>query len=326
MALTLTELESVTNDYFMADNRKAVDIYFNDSFLMDYTMNKKKGIFKRYNGGKRIKIPLSYDGQEGGFYNKTSTLSSEDKESVNAAFFYQKHAYGNATIHRNDELENAGEYAEVELATQKIEGAQKTCRKKIAKEIYTQAVDGADEITGLKSLCFGSSSTAYGSIAEDDLVATDGTKPWKAVNTTSAASICLALIRTLRSSAKISDGPKGKPDIGITTETLFNVISAILQTQQRFTQDADTVKAGFTHLVFEGMIIAADDYCSSGYFFALNSEFIGWAIHTLGYFARTAWADLLPTGTPAKSMKIFWDGNFVCKNRKANAGQSGITS
>jgi len=325
MALTLTELEATTKDYFLADNRKAIDIYFNDSFYMDYSMNKKKAILKRYPGGKKIKCHLNYDGQEGGFYDKNSTLSSDDKESVNAAFFSTKHAYGNATIHRNDELENAGAYAEVELVATKLEGAQKTCRKKIAQQIYANNGDGAKEITGIKAMCFGAAGTAYGELAENDLVAADGTKPWKAVNTAVTAPISLSVIRTLRSSAKISDGPGGKPNIGVTTETLFNIVSNILQTQQRFTTDSDTVKAGFTHLVFEGMIIAADDYCDSGYLFCLNSNNIGFAIHQKGYFSRTAWADLLVTGLPAKSMKIFWDGNMVCNNRKAHAGQSLLT-
>jgi len=92
MTLTFTELESITQDYFLADERKAIDIYFNDSFLIDYLMNKKKGIWERPNGGKTIRIPLSYDGQEGGFYSKTSTLSSDDREAINAAFYRWKHA------------------------------------------------------------------------------------------------------------------------------------------------------------------------------------------------------------------------------------------
>jgi hypothetical protein len=325
MALTLTELEATTKDYFLADNRKAIDIYFNDSFYMDYSMNKKKAILKRYPGGKKIKCHLNYDGQEGGFYDKNSTLSSDDKESVNAAFFSTKHAYGNATIHRNDELENAGAYAEVELVATKLEGAQKTCRKKIAQQIYANNGDGAKEITGIKAMCFGAAATAYGEIAENDLASADGTKPWKAVNTTAAAAISLSAIRTLKSSAKISDGPNGKPNVGLTTEALFNIVSSILQNQQRFTQDSETVKAGFTNLVFEGMIIAADDYCPTGYLYLLNTAYCGWAIHTQGFFARTQWADLLPTGTPAKSLKIFWDGNHICTNRKAHAGQSGLT-
>lgn len=325
MPYTITELEAVTRDYFMADNRKAVDIYFNDSFAMDYFMNKKKGIMERPNGGKKIQIPLNYDGQEGGFYTKTDTLSSDDKETIANAYFYWKHAYGNGTIHRNDELENAGEYAEVSLVASKLEGAQKTVRKKIAQQIYSAGADTASGLTGLKAMCFGGSTVAYGGIKESELVAADGSTPWKANNVTAAAQIQLAIIRTLRSSAKISDGPGGKPDIGLTTETLFNIISGILQTQQRFTEDKDQAKAGFTTLVFEKMTIAADDYCDSGYFFAINSNYFGFAIHAKGYFARTQWADLMVNGTAAKSIKILWDGNQVCSNRKAHAGQSGLT-
>lgn len=308
----------------MADNRKAVDIYFNDSFFMDLFMKKKKGLWERPNGGKKIRIPLSYDGQEGGFYSKASTLSSDDKESINAAFFPWKHVYGNATVHRLDELENSGAYAEVQLVQSKLEGAQKTARKKIAQQIYSAAGDNALELTGLRALTCGAAAVNYGGIAENDLVATDGTKPWAAGNTSAAASISLAVIRTLRSAAKIGDGPGGKPDVGLTTEALFNIVSSILQVQQRFTKD-DSVRAGFTHLVFEEMLIAADDYDPSGYFFVVNSNYLGFAIHEQGYFSRTPWGDLLPSGTPAKTLKIFWDGNLICSNRKAHKSQSSLS-
>ena len=47
MPLTFTELQSITNDYFIINNRKAVDIYFQDSFLMYKFMDKKAGIMER---------------------------------------------------------------------------------------------------------------------------------------------------------------------------------------------------------------------------------------------------------------------------------------
>lgn len=327
MALTFNELQSITNDYFMAQNKKAIDIYFNSSFLMYKFMDKKAGIMERPSGGPSYRIPLQYDGQEGAFYSRGETLSSDSREIMNAAYFWPKHAYGNATIYRSDEQECAGSYAEVQLVTQHIEAAQKTCRKTIAQNIYANNADTAKEITGLTKACFGAATLAYGGIVENDLVASDLTKPWKAVNTTSAAAISLAAIRTLRSTAKISDGAGGKPDTGITTETLFNIISGILQVQQRFQEDKDTVKAGFTNLVFEGMTISADDYCGSGYLFLLNSKFYGWAIHKDGFFQRTPWGDLTnaPSGVAGKTMKIFWDGNQVVSNRKAHAGQSGLS-
>jgi hypothetical protein len=323
MALTFTELNSITNDYFAADNKKALDIFFNDSFLMDRFMKNKKGLWERPSGGDYIRIPLSYDGQEADFYTRGQALSSDDRESINSARFSWKNAYGNATIYRPDELKNAGEYAEVQLVATKVEQAQMSIRKKLAQSIYLANSDGAAAITGLLSCCFGTSSAAYGNIAEDDLVAADLTKPWAAKNTTTTEGISLAVIRTLKSSAKISDGPGGKPDTGVTTEALFNIISGILQTQQRFTEDKDTAKAGFTNLVFEGMTIAADDYNPAGYLILLNSKHYGWAIHSNGYFARDPWGKL--PDVAGKSMKIYWDGNQIVNNRKAHAGHSNLS-
>jgi hypothetical protein len=63
MALPFEELEAITNDYFMADGGKAVDIYFNTSFLLNYLMQKQSGLWERPNGGEKIRVPLEYDGQ-----------------------------------------------------------------------------------------------------------------------------------------------------------------------------------------------------------------------------------------------------------------------
>jgi hypothetical protein len=98
MAFTYEELESVTDDYFMLDDGKAADIYFQTSFLLNYLIDQKKGLWERPNGGEEIRVPLEYDGQESGFYAKGDTLSSDDRESVNAAKFEWKHAFGNATV------------------------------------------------------------------------------------------------------------------------------------------------------------------------------------------------------------------------------------
>lgn len=325
MALTFTELEAITTDYFMADGKSAVDIYFKPSFLLNYLMKEKKGLWERPTGGSRFRVPLQYDIQAGGSYSRGDTLSSDDKESVNAAYFYPKHYYGNATVYRVDELSANGEYEEVSLINSKLLGAQNKISIDLATDLYANALDSAKQITGLRSLCSETSTTAYGGIAEDDLVAADLTKPWEGKTTTTSENISLAVIRTLASSAKIHSGKGGKPNIGVTTETLFNIIAALLQVQQRFTQDSDTVKAGYTNLIFEEKILAADDYCTSGYLFLLNSDFVGFAIYASAYFARTPWGDLTVTGQSAKSMKIFWDGNMICNNRKSHAAHSSLS-
>ena len=323
MSLSMTELESITLDYFLANGGKAVDIFFKSSFLLDYLLNKRMGIFERPNGGEKIRIPLNYSDAEGGFFTRADPLSSDDRVSINAAFFHWKHAYGNATIYHTDELAANGDLGMVQLVAQKAENAQSTCRDVLAKTIYGAGGDEAETLTGLRSLTNTTTSRAYGGIAEDDLVASDGTKPWHAVFDTTSEAMSLAVLQAMRSSAKITDGADGKPNVGVTTETLYNNVSRILQVQQRFTTDTDTAKAGFTHLVYEGMILAADDFCPAGHAFALNTKYLGFAIHQNGFFARQPWVDLI--GPLGRTMKILFHGNMVCSNRKAHAGHSNLS-
>ena len=70
VSITLSdELEMITDDYFCADDGKAVDIYYDESFLVNYFMKQHKGLWKRPSGGDQISVPLSYDIQEGGLNN-----------------------------------------------------------------------------------------------------------------------------------------------------------------------------------------------------------------------------------------------------------------
>lgn len=322
--MTLEELNEITNDYFLLDDGKATDIYFVTSWLMNYLMKQQKGLFERPSGGLKIRIPIEYDESEGGWYDRNDPLSSDDREIIDAAHFHWKHAYANATIYRTDELMNAGEYAEVQLVASKIKNAQKTCTKKIATELYAAGGDSAKTITGLLSLCSTATTTPYGSLTQAGVVSANGDTPWQGNVTAIGAAISLDRIRTLKSTAKIHDGADGKPNVGTTTETLFNKLMSLLQTQQRFVQEKDTVKAGFQNLVFEGTVIAADDYCPAGDLFVGNSNHLGFAIHQRGYFARTAWMDL--SGPAGQTMKIFWDGNLICNHRKSCALGTGLTA
>jgi len=323
--LSFAELDSITNDYFMAKGGQAVDIYFRTSYLLDLLMNKKRGIFIRPSGGEKIRVPLNYSDAEGGFFTRSDPLSSDDRESINAAFFHWKHAYGNATVYVTDELQSNGDLAAIQFVNQKIENAQKTCANWLAKYLYADVTDGAPALTGLGSLVSTDTSRTYGGIAEDDLVAADGTKPWHAVFDTSAATLTPAILSALRSAAKLGDGPDGKPDNITTTEALFNSVAQVLEIQNRFVKDEDTAKVGFQHLVYQGATVAADDFCPSGHAYAINSNYFGFAVHQQGLFQRQAWTDLPPGGPLGRTMKILWHGNTVCSNRKAHAGHSNLS-
>jgi len=325
MATMTSELDEITQDYYdLEDGKMARDIYFNTSFLLNYFIKQQKGIWERPSGGFQIRVPLEYDGQNAEFYSRGDTVSSDDRESITSVVFDWKHAYGNATVYRIDGLKNAGEYAVVQMVNQRVSGAQKSITKLLADSIYDAPGGSAERLTGLLACCNETATLAYGGKAENDIVAVDGTLPWEGKVNSDGGAISLPKIRTACSTAKLRDGAGGKPDIIVTTETLYNVLSDILQAQQRFTESTATVEAGFTGLKFEGKEIFPDDYCPAGYFFALNSKNIGFAVHKEGLFMRTKWK-VIPDSPEDKTMKIYFDGNQVVNNRKAHIAYSGLT-
>lgn len=322
MALTYGEMEAVTKNWFLS--KEAQDIYSQESFLVNYLLKQQKGLFRKVGGGRYIDIPLFYDLQNGGFYAKGDTLNSDDVTAVNKAQFAIKHVYGNATYYRIDRLENNGEYADVDLLTTRISGAQKKVSATIAGSIYDSPGGSSSRLTGLRALCNETSTTAYGGIAEDDLVATDGTKPWEGKMSSTTTAVSLDLILTLRRLAKVGDGPKGKPDLVVTTETIFQKFLSLLQIQQRLTEGKETAKAGFTGVWYAGCDIFPDDYCPSSHVFALNSNHLGIAIHKDGDFVRLPWS-MVPDSPDDRTMKIFLDCNLITNNRKAHQGYSAVS-
>lgn len=325
MATMANELDEITQDYYeLEGGNLARDIYFNTSFLLNYFIKQQKGIWERPTGGFEIRVPLEYDGQNADWYSRGSTISSDDREALTSVVFPFRHAYGNATIYRIDGLKNAGEYAVVQMVNQRLSGAQKSITKLLAESIYDMPGGSSERLTGLLACCNEDATLAYAGKAEDDIVAVDGTKPWKGRVNSTGGAISLPKIRTACSTAKLRDGKGGKPDIIVTTETLYNVLSDILQAQQRFTESTATVEAGFTGLKFEGREIFPDDYCPDGYFFALNSNNIGFAVHKEGLFMRTKWK-VIPDSPEDKSLKIYFDGNQIVNNRKAHIAYSGLS-
>ena len=196
--------------------------------------------------------------------------------------------------------------------------------KLLAGSIYDAPGGSTKRLTGLRACCNATTTTAYGGIQEADLVSADGSTMWKGRVVATATALTLNVLRTARTTAKLRDGANGKPDLIVTTETNWNTLADILQAQQRFTEGAKTAKAGFTGLHFEGADIFPDDFCPASHMFFVNSAHIGFAVHKDGYFMRTKW-DKIPDSPEDKTMKIYWDGNLIVNNRKAQLMYSSIS-
>jgi hypothetical protein len=320
----LTQLDAVTNDYFMIEDGKAQDNYFETSFLLDHFLKQKKGLFKRPSGGMQIRVPIRYDGNKAGFYTRGGTLDSSKQEAITEVHFAWKHLYGNATILRIDTLKNAGPEAMIDLVTEELEGAQESLRDLAATSLYLGLEGDAENFTGVNSLTETTSSTDYGGFSEDDIVSADGTKVWAGKGSSTTTVLSLSAIRDMRTAAAYGKGKQLQPDLIATDEANYNTLLAILQTQQRFTEGVKTAKAGFSGVHLEGCDVFPDRYCPASNMYALNSAHVGFAIHKKGMFEKTPW-EFIAGSARDKTMKIFLDGNFVCNNRRANYRHSDIS-
>ena len=319
-----TELDAITDDYYMADGKAATDIHFNSSFLLNWFMKQQKGLWKRPGGGIYMVTHFMFDQGVSGAYEKADPLSSDDREILNAARFLIKHYYSNATIYRTDELANSGGAELVDLVTNKVSNAQESITSDLATDLYGDSGDTAKYLTGLKTLTSETTSATYGGVAETDLLSSDGSYNWEGKTDSDAKVISLDLFRDMATACKLKDGKMGKIDLVTMPEALFNPVLSILQLQQIYTEAKETVDAGFTGVKFEGKKLVADDYCPSANMFGVNSNFVGFGIHKNGYFVRDKWRKL--DGPMGRTMKILWDGNLICNNRKAHIRYSSVTA
>lgn len=315
MALSRTELESVTNDYFLLDGGKAWDQYFLSNYLINRSMKKP---LKKLSGGKQIKIPLTYDKLQGGSFSGLDTFDISRQDITNSALFDWKNYYVNVTVTFDDETENAGPEEMVDLVVTKLENAQMTIQDDLGDDLYGDGTaNGSKVLTGLLALFNTTTTTAYGDIQQADMA------KWSASVTTTSEAFTSPVIRTMRTNAKVGDGIMDKPRLIVTTDTLFDNWLNQLQAHQRMASP-QAAKAGFDGVqLLDQAEIFSDGKCPSGYAFALNEKHWGFVVHNRAFFARSQWK--VPTNQPYKAMQIFWKGNMVCTRRNAHNAHTNLS-
>ena len=322
MGFTDAEIAAVTQDYFAS--KEAVDIYFTDSVLINKMLKGKEGLYKEIPGSEYIREPLIYDIAEGGAWGKFDSLKNTDRQMVDSAKFTLKNYDGVAVLNQVSEWENAGPEAAISLLTVKIQGAQNRVAQDLGKDIYSASADGDIGLTGLLAMTDSTATRVYGGLATNDVVASDGTKPWVGNANSTSTVVSLEAIQALRSAAKVGNGDKDKPGMFVTTQTLWDKVERILQIQQRFVQSDEIKTLGFTGLVIAGGALVVDDYCPAGHMFALNMRYVGFGVQSGVNFQKTPW--IQSTAPLSRSMHILWRGNLLCNNRKAHAVHTALTT
>lgn len=317
MALDLTELQAITDEYIHSTDN---DIYFKSNVLLFKLLKKGKTI----PGGKRIQEVLEYGRGNGGAYGATSKLPLGKKEVFNAAFFDWASYFAGVTVDLEDQRQNSGDLAIVNMVEGKLKNAQKTIRTEMGEDIYlarsanVDANGNAVGFSGLADLFNTNAAVKYGDIAENDMA------EWSANVDATAEAISFGVMQKIRRLASIDDNNEGKPDLYITTELLKDAFEATLQQNARYTS-RELAAAGFDNILFGAVPIVTDNKQSAGIVDALNLQFLDILTHQDFNFTKPTWAS--PIDQPdTKVAFIKWGGQLVCRNRKAHARHSNLTA
>jgi hypothetical protein len=319
MALELTQLQAITDDYV---EKQVVDIYFDDCVLLYMLMNGGKfqdnlvSPGDLVDGGEKIRTMLEYNKSHSGAYGNTTKIPQSKVDILNAARFRWAGYYAANTIDLDEQVQNNGKAALVDLVFAKLRNIQKTIRDDMGTDVYAAAAD-SNSLLGLGDLFNDTSSTAYGSIKEDDMA------DWKANLIETSEAISFSVMQKIRRTAKIGQNKENKPNLYITTDVLKDGFERTLQTQARYA-DVNLVNAGFDNVLFGGVPIVADDKQASGYMDALNLRNLSLKTHSKYQFTKPKW-EYSKDQPDTLTANVRWIGQMVCNNRKAHCRHTGLT-
>ena len=166
---------------------------------------------------------------------------------------------------------------------------------------------------------------------------------WRATRTAQSGSLSLANLAADFDAAQVGSDT---PDLIVTTPAVWTIYEALLTptvqhsvspTEFRLTAEGSKPisnlggNQGFRALAFRGVPVVADEKCTSGNIFTLNTNFL--KLYKLPQpdrkeiangFAWTGWKE--PTNQDAVTGQLLWYGQLLCTSPRRQARRTGVTS
>ena len=284
--------------------------------------------------GEQMKFPIKYQknstsqGAFDGFDTfDTTKVNTRTKLAFNPTGYYQSIVLSGMEVDVN-----ATEAQILDLVKVEMESGMQDMLDSLGTLFYT-AQSGKNFI-GLPDIVDdGTSVTTYGGLARATYSSICATK-----NAAAGGALSLLNMGTQYDAAAV--GPQ-KPDLGITTETVWGFYESLNQptvnnnqdgyaqvTRNGVAQSRAALKGelGFDALFFRGMPIVKDEKCTSGYLYMLNTKSIQWyGLKSHKYQNISLSSDNIEGGPyekdVPKSYGFVWTGLKEPVNQYAEIGQ-----
>ena len=330
MALTLSEIQSLTDDVWMPGAS-------NNWVMGNIMMFKLLAKATPAPSGEYIRQVLEYSRSRGGAMGPTTIFETAKKIIFNAARFPWAYFWSGCTYDIEDEVKVSWGESGVDLIMGKLDNAQRSIKDYMGDSIWSTyaagvTAYGAETIPfyGIGDLMNVASDTtpAFGNINRADLGTFSrlgsAVSIWQAYKETGARTMNFSTLQELARSTRVgSDNSKEVIDLIVTTSTLKDVFENSLQSQQRF-QDSSLAKAGFDTVNFRSNVpVVVDDKVAASQVYGFNTNKLHLRPHQDFNFTPPKWKE--PTNQYVKTTQIIWTGAFTTGERRAH-GQMTVVS
>jgi hypothetical protein len=305
----------------LANYRKTFADNLSTSFFL-YWWLTQKGKKRHEDGGESIVIQL--------MYGKNSTVKSYDgyevldvtpQEGLTSAKFPWKQVAGSISISRKEERQNSGEQRLINLLQSKVTQAEISMRDELNRQFHGDGTgNNSKDFFGLQLLV--EDGASWGTLAGIDRNDALNTW-WRNQFIGSVGSFATNGLNNMRTLYNSSSRGNEHPDIGITTQAVFEFYEKGLVQNERF-EDKTTGDAGFQNLKFKGMVLGFDEQCVTQTMYMLNSNYLEIVIDKESDLITTDF--VRPENQDARTAQILIMGNMVSSNSARQGVMNGITA
>ncbi|MEM2125706.1 MAG: phage major capsid protein [Candidatus Methanosuratincola sp.] len=299
MALTYTDLDTAVRKKYLPG---LIEQIFISNALLVRLLSKCQVV---YDSGLKIAQPIIYGQLTGGSFWGLDTFDISYKETQTYAEWSWKEVYVNVTIPGSDLAIAEGDEKIVGILQSKMETASLTMNELLSTMFFSDGTgNSGKDFDGLRNaIDDGTTYATYGGINR-----TTETW-WQAKIDTTGGPVTLDAIQSMIGACTIGNK---KPDLAITTQTIFDKLWARIQPQQRFVNTkSDVADVGFPTIRFNGhMDIVVDNHCPEGHFYVLNTDYWRLVINRNRNFYWTE--PKTPTNADAYVRQLILMGNLIC--------------
>mgnify|MGYP000851786994 CR=1 FL=1 len=290
--------------------KRLTDNIFKDRVLSWYLQDKGR---VRLRGGTSIVEPLLYASNSTfASYSGYDTVALTPQEGITAAEYPWRQIAVSIAISGIEEAKNSGEQAVLDLLEAKVEQAEETAKSGLNSMLFLDGTgNSGKDFMGLAGIV-GATGTVGGIDSATETW-------WRSYVEATAGALTEAQMRTAYNS--VSSG-NDKPDMILTTQTLFEKYESLLTPQVRYS-DVKMANLGFENLMFKGAPVSYDPVCQAGVMYFLNSKYLRLVGHTQKWFEQTPF--VRPENMDARYALILSYGNLTCNNRSRLGKLTGKT-